>query len=215
MKVETDDLTIHYNVKTCIHARKCVLGLPRVFNSENDPWIQPQHASTDALLDTIRACPSGALTYTVKDDAKDDAPKVPLINTVRLWEKGPVELRGDVRIKGQAPRTRALLCRCGLTTNPPFCNNNHRGAFDATGLPGEREDKDEDLEARDGPLEVVPYEDGPVGIHGNFELIASDGSRIARMSRATLCRCGTSADKPFCNGNHKKIGFQKGTGAAE
>lgn len=213
MKIETDDLTITYDVKTCIHARRCVLGLPKVFDTDADPWIQPQHAATEAIVDVIRDCPSGALGY-VRKDGVEEATK-PLINTVRLWEKGPVEVRGDVRIKGQEPRTRALLCRCGLTTNPPFCNNNHRGAFDATGLPGARDDKDEPLEARDGPLEIEVYEDGPMGFHGNFEMIGSDGSRIARMKRATLCRCGASGDKPFCNGNHKKTGFTKPTGAAD
>ena len=212
MKAETDEITIHYNVKTCIHARACVLGLPGVFDPDARPWIQPEGTDAAALVRVIEACPSGALTYARKDGGAEESP--PRTNTARLWEQGPVELRGDIRIKGQPPRTRALLCRCGQTENPPFCNNAHRGRFHATGLPGAREDKDEEMARTTGPLEVVPYEDGPVGIHGDFELIASDGSRIARMGRATLCRCGSSAQKPFCDGSHKKLGFTKGTGEA-
>lgn len=209
MKVETEELTIHFSGKTCIHARKCVLGLPGVFDPDAKPWIDPDGADTAAIIDVIEACPSGALTYE-RTSGPAEAP--PVTNTARLWEKGPVELRGDLRING-APRNRALLCRCGQTTNPPFCNNNHRGGFDATGLPDFREDKDTGLDAPGGTLEVTVFEDGPVQLKGNVEIIGSDGHRIARMERAVLCRCGASSDKPFCDGSHKKLGFTKGSGA--
>lgn len=212
MKVETDELTIQYNVKTCVHARRCVLGLPNVFDSERDPWIQPGETDTDALVEVIEACPSGALWYDRKTGPSEQPP---IVNTVRLREKGPLELHGDLRIEGQQPRHRALLCRCGQTTNPPFCNNNHRGGFDATGLPEFRDDKDEDLERRDGPLEVSIREGGPMTLTGQFEIIGSDGRRVARMTKATLCRCGASSDKPFCDGSHRKLGWTKATGVED
>jgi CDGSH-type Zn-finger protein len=60
---------------------------------------------------------------------------------------------------------------------------------------------------------VVPYEDGPLLIRGDFELRTPDG-RVIEPGRATvaLCRCGKSAVKPFCDGTHKAIGFKAGTG---
>ena len=52
---------------------------------------------------------------------------------------------------------------------------------------------------RNGPLEVA----GPV------ELTDSSGApRETSEDPIYLCRCGQSADKPFCDGTHKKVGFQ-------
>jgi CDGSH-type Zn-finger protein len=59
---------------------------------------------------------------------------------------------------------------------------------------------------------VVPYEDGPLLIRGDFELRTPDGAVIdAGRRTVALCRCGKSAVKPFCDGTHKAIGFKAGT----
>jgi CDGSH-type Zn-finger protein len=60
---------------------------------------------------------------------------------------------------------------------------------------------------------VVPYENGPLLIRGNFTLRTPDG-QVIEPGRGTiaLCRCGKSASKPFCDGTHKAIGFRAGTG---
>lgn len=204
--IETDDLQIHYNAKTCVHARRCVLGLPGVFNPDARPWINPEHGATENIVETIEACPSGALSY-VRKDGPDEAP--PNTNTLRVWENGPLEVHGDLRIEGQAPRKRVLLCRCGKTGNPPFCDNSHREGFAATGLPEFREDRDETPEASNGIVEITPRENGPYMVRGNVEIVGGDGRRVARVENAVLCRCGSSGDKPFCDGSHRKIGFTK------
>jgi len=50
-------------------------------------------------------------------------------------------------------------------------------------------------------------ESGPLLIIGNLEVKKIDGS-IDNKSRATaFCRCGASNNKPYCDGNHSKIGF--------
>ena len=60
---------------------------------------------------------------------------------------------------------------------------------------------------------VVPYEDGPLLIRGDFTLMTPQGE-VIDPGRATvaLCRCGKSAVKPFCDGTHKAINFRAGTG---
>ena len=209
--IETDDLTINFDHKTCIHARRCVLGLPGVFDPEARPWIQPGETATDAITAVIDACPSGALSYERKTGAGESLPET---NTVRVTENGPLELRGDIQIEGQAPRQRAVLCRCGRTANPPFCDNAHRDGFAATGLPSFKEDKDKEPEATGGPVKVSARENGWVMMAGNIEVIGSDGTRDARTSTAWFCRCGASGNKPFCDGSHGKIGFRK-AGTAE
>jgi CDGSH-type Zn-finger protein len=55
---------------------------------------------------------------------------------------------------------------------------------------------------------VVPYENGPLLVRGNFTLVTPDGE-VIEPGRTTvaLCRCGKSAIKPFCDGTHKRSGF--------
>jgi CDGSH-type Zn-finger protein len=45
-------------------------------------------------------------------------------------------------------------------------------------------------------------------LQGDFELSSADGQSIFRGNKTALCRCGSSANKPFCDGTHKEIEFQ-------
>ncbi|MER7503563.1 CDGSH iron-sulfur domain-containing protein [Nonomuraea pusilla] len=59
------------------------------------------------------------------------------------------------------------------------------------------------------PVTVIPCEDGPLLVRGDFEILTQDGERVD-PGRATvaLCRCGRSSAKPFCDGSHKLAGFR-------
>ena len=61
-----------------------------------------------------------------------------------------------------------------------------------------------------GPLSVEPQTDGPLQIRGNLEIISGTGRVVSRVQQARLCRCGGSANKPFCDGTHARIGFTSG-----
>jgi CDGSH-type Zn-finger protein len=54
---------------------------------------------------------------------------------------------------------------------------------------------------------------GPLWVRGGIPLIAADGFAYEVRNRMTLCRCGASANKPFCDGSHFKIGFRDQIGA--
>jgi len=54
---------------------------------------------------------------------------------------------------------------------------------------------------------IRPHVDGPLNVEGDFEMFASDGTSIQKTAQAWLCRCGQSANKPFCDGTHKRAGF--------
>ena len=202
--VETDDLTIEFDAKICIHARRCVLGLPNVFKpGTKGGWILADQADTEALVRVIEACPSGALSYTRKDGPEEPLPEV---NTARLWENGPVELHGEIVI-GEEPRSRATLCRCGKSANKPYCDKSHiQAGFEATSEPASN-DAAEPLEARDGPLNVRVAPNGPVIISGNLEVVAGSGRQVDTITKFYLCRCGASSNKPYCDGSHKEAGF--------
>lgn len=56
---------------------------------------------------------------------------------------------------------------------------------------------------------IRPLKDGPVEVSGELTLVAPDGSEgPPDESPVYLCRCGRSTTKPFCDGSHKKAGFE-------
>ena len=48
---------------------------------------------------------------------------------------------------------------------------------------------------------------GPLAVVGPVEVTSGTGTRIARAEKLLFCRCGQSANKPFCDGSHKAAGF--------
>ncbi|MBI4607752.1 MAG: CDGSH iron-sulfur domain-containing protein [Candidatus Rokubacteria bacterium] len=56
---------------------------------------------------------------------------------------------------------------------------------------------------------VTVLTNGPLMLKGEVELTDAEGKALPTKPDATyLCRCGGSAKKPFCDGTHKKNGFQ-------
>jgi CDGSH-type Zn-finger protein len=51
---------------------------------------------------------------------------------------------------------------------------------------------------------------GPLWVRGGITVEAHDGKRYEKRNRVTLCRCGASENKPFCNGAHARMKFQDG-----
>jgi len=51
---------------------------------------------------------------------------------------------------------------------------------------------------------------GPLWLRGGIQVIASDGYRYEVRNRQTVCRCGQSGNKPFCDGSHASIRFDDG-----
>jgi CDGSH-type Zn-finger protein len=181
-----------------------------------------------------------------------------------------------------APETYAL-CRCGHSSNKPFCDGTHaRIAFDGTETASRREFASE-AEVTNGPTmtlyddrslcayarfcdnagtiwklveqtddgevrRIVAYEEshcpsgrlvirdhetgevlepqlepsislvedpamkcsGPIWVRGGVRIQAADGQSYEVRNRVTLCRCGESQNKPFCDGTHADVGFKDG-----
>ena len=112
-------------------------GLPEVFNPSERPWIKPENAPTEALINQVKQCPSGALSFLIN-------------NATGSNMEAPAEEQAGVSIQANGP----LLF--------------------------------------DGPL-TIRYPDGRTEV---------------RQEKTALCRCGQSGNKPFCDGSHKKAGFQ-------
>ena len=120
---------------------------------------------------------------------------------------GSVGVHADLLIKGQHAEFRATLCRCGLSKNKPYCDNSHVGAFVATGEPPAQPNTLAIVELI-GPVEITPFPNGPLGVKGAIEISSGTGRAVNRVTQTTLCRCGHSANKPYCDSTHRKIGFQ-------
>jgi len=202
---EGAEIDIGFDMKRCIHARNCFLKLPRVFDPERRPWVDPDAAPADEIAAMIRTCPSGALTFALKREEVGESP--PGINRVSVLENGPNAFHGRLSVAG-LDATRATLCRCGQTKNPPFCDYSHVDAgFVATGEPGES-GKDAPGEDAGAELALIGHENGPLEARGPLEITSGTGKRLHRGTRAFLCRCGQSRNKPFCDGSHKRAGFE-------
>jgi hypothetical protein len=58
-------------------------------------------------------------------------------------------------------------------------------------------------------ITVKPIPDGPLMVKGECEILDAQGNPLpAKTGDIFLCRCGASANKPFCDGGHKRTGFK-------
>lgn len=204
-------ITVLYDAQRCIHAKECVHGAAAVFNIEAKPWVAPDNAEAKAIAAVIKRCPTGALHYRTADPtlAERSEPS----NTLTIAAHGPLYLRGSFVVVADDEKellsdTRAALCRCGGSKNKPFCDNSHFAvAFDDPGTPAPGVDARKEM-ATSGKLRVVRTANGPLHLQGQITIRNAAEQVIFEGTETWLCRCGASASKPFCDGSHKRIGFQ-------
>ena len=120
-------ITIHDNRGVCSHAGFCTDNSPKVFDSSHEPWIDPDADDADNTGNTIRMCPSGALSYTRDGILYKDQDRDP---SVMVSKDGPYRITGFIGFqdaKGNKPESQEhyTLCRCGHSKNMPFCSGQH------------------------------------------------------------------------------------------
>jgi uncharacterized Fe-S cluster protein YjdI len=64
------EVTIIWKPDLCIHSGNCVKGLGEVFKPKENPWIDPTKAGTEQIIDQVKKCPSGALSFEMNDKTK-------------------------------------------------------------------------------------------------------------------------------------------------
>ncbi len=59
------------------------------------------------------------------------------------------------------------------------------------------------------PAKITINNNGSIRIEGDFEITDVEGKVFGLAGRTTigLCRCGHSENKPFCDGAHRRVGF--------
>jgi CDGSH-type Zn-finger protein len=122
-------VAIHDNRGICAHAGFCTDRLASVFKLKEEPWIEPDGATVQEVVDAVERCPSGALSCTVNNDKKErSAPaREPMVTVTK---NGPYAIRGDIELidqpRGEGASTEHYtLCRCGGSKNKPFCDGTH------------------------------------------------------------------------------------------
>lgn len=125
------EITIHDNRRICSHAAECVNNLSSVFKFNARPWINPYSARTEEMIDTIRKCPSGALSYSINGiEYRDPDEREPMVTVSRngpYFITGGIDLIGDnIQWAEGASKEHYTLCRCGASNYKPFCDGMHR-----------------------------------------------------------------------------------------
>ena len=54
---------------------------------------------------------------------------------------------------------------------------------------------------------IIPGDNGPYHVKGDFVLIDGEGNKLALTNETWRCRCGESTEKPFCTGSHSSCDF--------
>ncbi|NOS94509.1 MAG: hypothetical protein HOP30_21565 [Cyclobacteriaceae bacterium] len=129
-KYTNGEVTVVWKPNECIHSTICFKGLGEVFDPRKRPWITPEGATTEKIIEQVKKCPSGALSYYLNRDA-DDKVKVEAETIVETMPNGPLLVYGNVAIKDKdgnltEKNNVTAFCRCGASSNKPFCDGSHK-----------------------------------------------------------------------------------------
>lgn len=136
-KYTNGEVTVVWKPNVCIHSTLCWKGLIEVFNPRERPWIKMDGAGTERIIEQVRRCPSGALSYYLNEAtaAKQPADQVvaEAANMVKIevTANGPYLVKTECLIvhangKEETKTGTVALCRCGASGNKPYCDGQHR-----------------------------------------------------------------------------------------
>ena len=127
-KYSNGEVTIVWQPHLCIHSGICASGLPEVFRPKERPWINVDAANTEELVNQVKQCPSGALSYFMNDE---DNPAAESMETkVEVLANGPLLVYGTLKVTDKDGNTEiknrtTAFCRCGHSNNKPYCDGAH------------------------------------------------------------------------------------------
>ncbi|MFY7899197.1 MAG: (4Fe-4S)-binding protein [Chitinophagaceae bacterium] len=129
-----NEITVVWQPNKCIHSAKCWRGddgLISVFNPRNKPWININGANSEAIINKIKQCPSGALSFYFNDKKAEIRETVETETIVEQVINGPLLVYGNICIKNSEgleirKSNVTAFCRCGFSQNKPFCDGSHQ-----------------------------------------------------------------------------------------
>lgn len=132
-KYTNGEVTIVWKPHVCIHSTLCwkgAAGLIDVFNPAEKPWIKPEGADTGRIIEQIKKCPSGALSYYMNSKTEAPPAAIQAESIVEVMKDGPLLVYGNITVKQQdGSETHnnkvTAFCRCGQSSNKPYCDGTH------------------------------------------------------------------------------------------
>ena len=123
------ELTVVWEPKKCIHSGICYETLPNVYHPNERPWVTPENATTDELKSQIDNCPTGALSYYMNKEEKQEK-EDPDHTKIKILPNGPLLVSGTIHVTDKDGnveiRTKnTTFCRCGVSKNKPYCDGEH------------------------------------------------------------------------------------------
>jgi uncharacterized Fe-S cluster protein YjdI len=68
-KYTNGEITVVWKPHVCIHSGICARGLHVVFDPKARPWVNMAAASTERIMEQVKKCPSGALSFIRNDQS--------------------------------------------------------------------------------------------------------------------------------------------------
>lgn len=133
-------------------------------------------------------------------------------NETMISSGGPLQVTGNITLvheDGTVQYANHLtLCRCGHSNSKPICDDQH---MEREFLHSGKFSEVSEVAASQRPSKITIscIKDGPITFRGRLRLHNQFGQECVKM-RGSLCRCGQSASKPFCDGSHERTGFRTG-----
>ncbi|HEY6437972.1 MAG TPA: (4Fe-4S)-binding protein [Ignavibacteriaceae bacterium] len=134
-RYSNEDITVIWKPDVCIHSTKCWKASLAVFNPKRRPWIEMGGGTTDEIIRIVDNCPSGALLYErnnmMSEQKAQSAQTQQSETTVLVSRGGPYLIKGKFVFVGtdgkeEIKEGSVALCRCGGSSNKPFCDGTHR-----------------------------------------------------------------------------------------
>lgn len=133
-KYTNGEVTVIWKPETCIHSTLCWKGLREVFDPGRRPWINMDASTTEKIIEQVRKCPSGALSYFLNNSASETtevlSETAKMLN-IEISANGPLLIKSSCTIQLSDGTTQiktgtTALCRCGGSANKPYCDGSHR-----------------------------------------------------------------------------------------
>jgi CDGSH-type Zn-finger protein/truncated hemoglobin YjbI len=128
-------IEIFDNRGICAHSGFCTDRLASVFHVGQEPFVTPSGGRLDEIIQSVRACPSGALSYAMdgveaRNQIDQNRPA-----SIEVSKDGPYRITGALNLVDEhgadtpraegSSREHFSLCRCGHSQNKPFCSGMH------------------------------------------------------------------------------------------
>ena len=97
-KYPGENINVEWDGRLCIHIGECSFSEGDLFVGGRDPWCKPDLTSVDDVVDVVKRCPTGAISFQSNDNAVTETADSE--NRVTVSYQGPYFIRGNLDIDG-------------------------------------------------------------------------------------------------------------------